>query len=190
MKKIITILLVCLSMLSYGQLRDDVRRSENGKYIEYYEAAFMPGGGYNFFFPTASDSLGTFRGFSPEFIIFNSINQNQNRGPSHVRISASISILQSDKEDIKNMLKYGVALNLSIERNPRRNFLIPYFGLEFGGLTLNRFNTIQFTPVGGIFLFYNHHFVVSASGGYVYPLNGFETLSGAFANATINFTLW
>ncbi|HAS41680.1 MAG TPA: hypothetical protein DCS93_14455 [Microscillaceae bacterium] len=190
MKKIVTILCICLSAWSYGQRKDGIKRSENGRHIEFYEAWFMPGGGYNFFFPAASDSLGQFSGFSPEFIIYNSINQNDNRGPSHVKLAASISILQSDKEGIQNMLKYGLALNLSIERNPRRNFLIPYFGLEFGGLTHNNFNTLQFTPVGGVFLFYNHHVVVSALGGYVYPLNGFETLSGAFANATINFTLW
>ena len=176
--------------LSYGQSKYGPKKSDNGKYIVDHEAFVMPGGGYNFYFPSASDSLGTFSGFSPEFLIYNYVRQNDGRGPSHLRWYGSISILQSDKAGIANMLKYGMGLNLSLERNPHRNFLIPYFGLEFGGLNQEKFNTLQFTPMGGVFLYYNHRIIVSAYGGYVYPLKEFEKLSGTFINATINFTLW
>lgn len=67
------------------------------------------------------------------------------------------SILQSNKAGVANMLEYGLSLNLSVERNPKCNFLIPYFGLAFGELTQERFNTLQFTPMGGIFLYYEEH---------------------------------
>ncbi len=186
----ITLVLLCVAFLGYGQSKYGPKRSESGKYIVDHESHVMPGGGYNFYFPSASDSLGTFSGFSPEFLIYNYIRQDESRGPSHLRFYGSISILQSNKEGVANMLKYGLGLNLSVERNPHRNFLIPYFGLEFGGLNQESFNTLQFTPMGGLFLYYDHRLVVSTSGGYVYPLKEFEKLSGAFFNATINFTLW
>lgn len=186
---ILTLWLLSLTYLGFAQSKFGPKKSENGRYIVDHEAWVMPGGGYNFYFPSA-DSLGSFSGFSPEFLIFNSVNQNDYRGPSHIRLYGSISILQSNKAGVANMLKYGLGLNLSVERNPRRNFLIPYFGLEFGGLTQERFNTLQFTPMGGVFLYYDHRIIVGAFGGYVYPLNEFERLSGAFINTTINFTLW
>ena len=156
-----------------------------------YETTFMPGIGYTFFQPKASDSIGLFTGIAVEYLIFAKVSQNDKRGPSHIRFYTKLNILNSNKKDINSMFSYALGLDLSIEKNPKRSFLIPYFGLEFGGLSQKKFGTcIQFIPTLGIHILSKKNIFINLHTGYVYPVSNFEMLQGWFGQAGINFALW
>jgi hypothetical protein len=156
-----------------------------------FETWFMPGLAYTYYQPKSTDSIGYFSGLTVEYLIYAKVEQNDGRGPSHVRWYSKLNILKSSKSDINSMFMYTLGLDLSLEKNPKRSYLIPYFGLEFGGMSQKQFgSTIQFTPTLGIHLLAKKNIFINVHGGYVYPVSNFETLQGWFGQAGLNFALW
>lgn len=156
-----------------------------------FETYFMPGLGYTFYQPKANDSIGYFSGLTVEYLIYGKVEQNDNPGPSHVRFYSKLNILKSNRATINSMFMYTLGLDLSLEKNPKRSFLIPYFGLEFGGISQKQFgSTVQFTPTLGIHILSKKNLFINIHGGYVYPLSNFEMLQGWFGQAGLNFALW
>ncbi len=167
----------------WGRNKDD-----NTNYFDNY---FQPGAGYSFYAPKASDSLGRFSGVVIEYLIWAGVRQNEDRGPSHTRLYTKINILKSDKNNVSDMFMYGAGLNFSFERNPKRSYLIPYFGIELGGISQRNIgSTFQMTPLLGVHLLARRNIFVNLHGGYVYPINDFERLQGYFGQLGINFALW
>jgi hypothetical protein len=156
-----------------------------------YSTWFMPGLSYAYYQPKAMDSLGSFSGLSVDYLIFTSENQNESHGPSHVRIYGKLNILNSDKSAVSPMFSYMLGVNMSVEKNPNRSFLIPSFGLEFGGLTnKNLGSTALFVPTFGLYLLSKKNLYINVNGGYYYPISNLELLRGWYAQAGVNFTLW
>jgi hypothetical protein len=156
-----------------------------------FKTYFMPGVSYTYYQPKAADSIGHFTGFAVEYLIYAKVHQNDNPGPSHVRVYSKLSMLQSNISTINSMFMYTLGLDLSLEKNPKRQFLIPYFGLEFGGISQKQFGTTtQFTPTFGIHILSSKTLFINIHGGYVYPFSNFETLQGWFGQAGVNFALW
>lgn len=155
-----------------------------------FETYFMPGLGYTYYKPEA-DSIGSFKGLAVEYLIFAQVHQNDEAGPSHVRLYSKLNILKSDSAHINSMFMYTLGLDLSLEKNPKRTFLIPYFGLEFGGISQKQFGTtMQFTPTLGIHLLSKKNIFINIHAGYVYPISNFEALQGWVGQAGINFAMW
>jgi len=156
-----------------------------------FDRFFMPGLGYTYYQPKGVDSIGRFSGVSIEYLIYAGSKQNDESGPSHVRFYAKLNILNSDKEDISSMFMYTMGLDLSLEKNPKREFLIPYFGLEFGGLSQKQLGgSLQFAPTLGVHILAKKNLFIGTRAGYVCSLSDFETLQGWFGQATVNFVLW
>lgn len=156
-----------------------------------YETWFMPGLGYSFYQPKLSDSVGYFHGVNVEYLIYAQVHQNDRSGPSHVRVYCRLNILKSTKSHIGSMFIYTMGLDLSLEKNPKRTFLIPYFGLEFGGLSQKQLgSTVQFTTTLGIHLLSKKNIFINIQGGYVYPVTKFEALRGWCCQAGVNFAFW
>jgi hypothetical protein len=156
-----------------------------------FQTYFMPGLAYAVFQPKATDSLGQFSGLTVEYLIYAKVEQNDESGPSHFRFYSKLNILQSTKSSINSMFMYTAGIDLSLEKNPKRSFLIPYFGLEFGGLSQKQLGTtVQFTPTFGIHLLSKKNLFINVHGGYLYPIANFETLQGWFGQAGLNFALW
>ncbi|MCU0434670.1 MAG: hypothetical protein MUC87_14540 [Bacteroidia bacterium] len=152
---------------------------------------FMPGLGYKYYQPKASDSTGSFSGLTVEYLIYAKVEQSDDPGPSHVRFYSKLNILRSDKSNINSMFMYTLGLDLSLEKNPKRTFLIPYFGLEFGGISQKQFgSTVQFTPTFGIHVLSKKNLFINLQGGYMYPISNFEMLQGWMGQAGVNFALW
>ena len=156
-----------------------------------FETAFMPGLSYSHFVPKKTDSTGNFSGFAVEYLLFAKIYQNPKSGPSHVRWYARFNMLRSDKKGISDMFNYALGLSLSIEKNPNRVLFIPYFGLEFGGLSQSKWGTTAaFTPTLGLHLVSKKNLFVNFQGGYVYPITNFDMLQGWNFQCGVNFALW
>ncbi len=157
-----------------------------------FESYFMPGLAYTLYQPKISDSLGLFSGVAVDYLIISNVNQTDNHsGPSHVQWYAKLNIMKSDRKEIGSMFMYTTGINLSFEKNPNRLFLIPFFGLEFGGMSQKQSGTtVQFTPTFGLHLLAKKNIYLKVHGGYVYPISNFENMQGWTAQAGLNFALW
>jgi len=163
--------------------------------IEYdkinFETSFMPGLSFAYYLPKETDSTGNFMGLAIEYLLYASIFQNDNPGPSHVRLYSKFNMLNSDRKGISDLFLYSVGISLSIEKNPKRIWVVPYFGLEFGGMSQKKWGTTaQFTPTLGLHIISKKNIFVNAQGGYIYPVTKFDLLQGWYFQGGINFALW
>ena len=155
----------------------------------------MPGAHFAFYRPDgASGTALQWLGISLEYVLNNWIIRDEKRGPSHGKVYLTTSLLRSDVRPELTLI-YGMGTHLSFERNPSRDYLLPFFGFELGGIYsphreghLNRF---QITPRTGINLYASESSFVSLSGGYLIPpFGGLEALRGWRADFGLHFTLW
>jgi hypothetical protein len=153
-----------------------------------WEGFFMPGASYSLYVPRGADE-GVFHGPAFELLIGGWIHRNENRGPSHGRVYASVGLLQSTVD--VDAVSAAIGFDLSIERNPTRSYLIPFFGLEAGGLFRQGAPSIaQFTPSLGVHLITGRNLFLNISGGYLFPTARIDDLLGYTARASLNVSLW
>ena len=188
MKKIIfCVLFLCCTFQAFAQNKEKEKPNIDAE----FERAFMPGGGYSVFLPKGRDSLGTLSGAFIEFLFYSHVAQNDDAGPSHIRLYGKLNMLNSSKKDVTDFFLYAVGLDMSLERNPKRNYFIPYFGLEMGGISNQKFGTsLQFTPTLGVHLVSRQNLFVNLQAGYMYPVNNFDLLQGYNFQAGLNFSFW
>lgn len=183
-----------------GEYQFRVEASRGGKVNSYpfkvnveeeWETFFMPGVQYSLFAPTQSERFGTFQGIGIEYLVVGWIHRNENRGPSHGRLYVDLDLLFSDKEGVSEALMYTIGLQLSLERNPRRSFLIPFFGLDTGGFYQEEAgNLAHATPIGGIYLWASQNAFFHVTGGYFFPTRKLEELRGPRVRVGFNVSLW
>jgi len=157
----------------------------------YFHTVFMPGLSYSYYQPKATDSLGRFSGITVEYLLYAHVHQTNDPGPSHLRLYIKLNILNSSKSDIHSLFGYALGVDLSLEKNPRRTFLVPYFGLECGEMVQNQFGSVfQLTPILGVHLLSLRNIFINVHAGYVYPFRNYDQLQGWFGQAGIDFALW
>lgn len=179
------------------------------KVVEEWETFFLPGLAATTYIPRNTDDLGIFNGISLNYVFLAWVHRNEKRGPSHGRIYFKVDILNSTESKVEDMIYYAFGIDLSFERNPRRPFLVPIFGLEIGGSYTSRRvldedctvtaendcmkklgGVFHFTPTFGVHLWSDRNFFVSLTGGYTFPLQDDENLRGWRVNLGLNFTMW
>jgi|GEM_PF-1538272 len=149
---------------------------------------FLPGISYSFYLPRGADQ-GLYHGPAFELVLGGWINKNEDHGPSHGRVYASIGYLESTAGT--DAVSAALGFSLSVERNPTRSFLIPYFGLETGGIfRQNAVSVAQFTPSLGIYIWSGRNVFLNVSGGYLFPTARIDDLLGYTARASLNLALW
>jgi len=157
----------------------------------HYESYFMPGALYTVYQPAGKDSLGTFSGIAIEYVIFALVRDDEGRGPSHSRMYLKFNILNSTKKDIQSLFTYSLGFDLSLERHPNRKYLIPFFGLEIGGMSQKQLGGIlQFTPTFGLHILATHSIYLSARAGYQYTSTDFDMLKGWYGQAGLDIVFW
>ena len=184
MKKSFLYLLISLILpaKSYSQL---------GEPISNHESYFMPGGGYGLYFPEGLDTTGYYQGAIVEYLFYNKINQSSSWGPSHTRFYGKLQIMKGSSSELPSLFAYNVGVDFSFEKNPKRNVLIPYFGVELGGLSGKVYGTnFGFYPLAGLRLLAFKRITMGVSAVYSYPIKNFEIFRGWQAQSTINFSLW
>lgn len=159
---------------------------------EEWDDYFMPGIGYKVYTPKNSAKLGVYQGIVTEFVIYAKAKNklSSQSGPARVKTYANLSILKSTRDSARNIFNVNFGLNLSFEGKCNRKYLIPYFGLEVGGLFQRNYSSMQFTPVAGIQLFSNKRMIWTLQAGYNYTVKYFEDYSGMQYSSTFNLLLW
>lgn len=156
---------------------------------------FMPGFGAKLYIPKNVDSLGTYTGIMTEFIIYAYSRNSKTRrkygiAPSRAKTYGNLSIMKSNKGENHEIFFANFGLNLSFESKANRNFFIPYFGIETGGMFQRTFSSYHFTPLAGIQIISSKRAVLSIEGGYQYTTKRFDEFSGILVSTSLNFLLW
>jgi hypothetical protein len=88
-------------------------------------------------------------------------------------------------------LGYGLGFSLSLERNPQRRWLIPFYGVDLGGLRQDdapaRFH---WTPQVGLHVWSSQNVFVNARAGYRLMPGSLERWSGWYAGLGADVTVW
>lgn len=164
------------------------KRRTGSMFVTDFSTGFMPGAGYTRYKPSA-DSLGTFSGAVLEYLLYASIHQDDDPGPSHVRVYLRMAQLKNEHE--KWIQNFTAGVDLSFERNPHRNYMIPYFGIETGLLLqTGQTRLFHFTPTVGLHVLSTKRIFVNIQTGYLYTIKLVDTFKGNVTQATVNFTLW
>jgi len=161
---------------------------------EEWETFFMPGVQYSLWLPENRDEFGIIQGVSIQYLIAGWIHRNENHGPSHGRFYADIDLLRST-ESSNLGVAYSFGLTLSFERNPKRRFLIPYFGAEIGGIYQKpedgkKIHAGQINPLGGLNIWASRNIFVNVTVGYLVPFSYLQQLRGLRVKAGLNFSFW
>ena len=179
-------LLFCLGLSQFSQAQDE--KQEKRKAVDF-ENYLMPGAGYSMFFPRDTE-LGLMHGLSIEFVFFSQAERKL-RGPSHYRLYSRLNLLQSDKDTINGAFLYGFGGNFSFESTVYRNFMIPYFGLELGGIHQSQVaNSFQFSPQLGLHVVSTENISFNIFGAYTIATRSYDRLSGYHVGATLNVSFW
>jgi hypothetical protein len=152
---------------------------------------FMPGAAFDIYQPRNKD-IGEFYGPSVEFVFYtrSKTSYSKRSGPSRIKSYGKIGILNSTFEGSSDLLMVSAGLNLSFEAKTDRNFLLPYFGLDLGGLYGNSLRTFQFTPNLGVQFVSTDRIIWSGQAGYLYSIRDFDQYSGYNFKTSLNVLLW
>ncbi len=169
---------------------------------EEHESFFMPGVGYSLYVPGNIDKLGVFNGFAIEFLGIRWVHDNDKRGPSHGSIYLAFDVLFSagakpdaitGKVSVDPAFMPVLGFDLSIERNPARRFLIPYFGLEGGALFQQQTGTLGLIlPFAGLHFYSSRNVTIGVRAGYMLPFTSeqFADVAGVRARLSADVSFW
>ena len=158
---------------------------------EEWETFLMPGAVYSTWFPVAHSEYGVLHGPAFELMIAGWIHRTRNHGPSHVRIYTGLGLLTPTQETSHKAVQMNLGFDLSIERNPLRRALIPFYGLETGFFVQNEFGKPgYFTPLLGVHVWSDRNLFINLTGGYIFPTHHVDQLRGYLGKLSINFSAW
>lgn len=151
---------------------------------------FLPGVGYSMYSPR-DNARTIFHGLNLELVIAAWIHRNDNRGPSHGRVYINAELLNATGIKVPLMFAYSAGVTLSFERNPQRTWLIPYYGVELGGIVHNDLGAyFQTTPYAGAHLFSNPNVFLGARVGYRLVPSQIDDLAGMHYGVIADFSIW
>jgi Bacterial Ig domain len=150
----------------------------------------LPGVGYSIYSPRDPETT-VFHGLNLELVVAAWIHRNDNRGPSHGRIYLNAELLNATGLHIPLMFAYSAGLSLSFERNPTRNWLIPHYGVEVGGIIHDRFGAFfQTTPYAGVHLYSSPNVFLGARLGYRLVPSRVDDLAGIHFGLVSDISIW
>jgi len=162
---------------------------------EDWESYMMPGAGGTLVFPSGRETWGLVGGPVFQVLVASWIHSNDNYGPSHVRLFVDFAVVGSSAPGLTLGMLTNVGADLSIERNPARSFLVPFYGLQAGAFIHRNLEGGAIglvTPNVGVHIFSKRNIWLSTSIGYQLPLSGryFDELRGMKLALTFNFSMW
>ncbi len=156
-----------------------------------WESFLIPGAGYAAHRTRSADEIGVLYGPSIELLIAAWIHDNDNRGPSHGRVYLKSEFLSPSGSADALGLAYGLGFDLSLERNPRRTWLVPNYGMELGGIVSDDLDhAFQATPYLGLYVWSTRNVFIQVQGGYRIVPAYMDELSGWYGGGTFNFSIW
>jgi hypothetical protein len=187
MKNVFLLMALLFSITAFSQKAVKVNMNP----VNDWESFMVPGVGYGAYMPRDWQTAGIFHGVTTEFTFY-TLNRPAYKGPAYLRTYGQFTLMQSTEGKGTNLFSYGAGICLSFEREIKRKAMVPYFGIEMGGMhRTDAGGAFQFMPTLGINLIATKNVTWYLQGGYMYAANkNFNTLSGGMSNTGILVTFW
>ncbi len=162
------------------------------KYIKnyYFEKGFVPGLNYQYYKPNVQNLTGAYTGAAFEYLFYAKVHNDDEMGPGQLRFYGKLGYLSGNNSSESLITDLSMGLTMSFEKDPKRTFLVPYFGMEMGSFFMTDHNIAYYMPMAGLQLLALNGIFIGANGGYIYTNTHFEAWRGYFAQANIDISLW
>jgi hypothetical protein len=118
-------------------------------------------------------------------------DNSQAFGPSQGKLRFDIGALGSTQADQGAMAMYRGGAQVSFERNASREFLIPYFAADLGGLWTKQTGSHLLGDGGlGLYLLDRRAAIVDLEVDVVLPFSSAGELGGVRAQLAVSYALW
>ena len=112
-------------------------------------------------------------------------------GPSQGKLRLGAAVLGSQEMGTSAMVMYRGGAQVSIERNASRQFLIPYFNVDLGGLWSRATGSRLFVDGGlGVYLLHRRSAIIDLEIDGLLPFRDPGELGGLRAQLAVSFALW
>jgi hypothetical protein len=112
-------------------------------------------------------------------------------GPSQGKFRFGAGVLRSTEMDAGTMVMYRGGAQVSFERNASRQFLIPYFAVDIGGLWTKATGSRGFVDGGlGLYVLHRRSLIVDLEVSGVVPFRDPSALGGVRTQLAVSFALW
>ena len=137
------------------------------------------------------DGSGPWYGGGIEAVLLAWSDNSQAFGPSQGRIRFDVGALGSSKMDTSTMVMYRGGAQVSIERNASRQWLIPYFDVDLGGLWTSQTGSRAFVDGGvGVYVLHRRGTIVDLEVDGLLPFREPQQLGGARVQLAVSYSLW
>lgn len=164
---------------------------------EQIDSFVMPGIEYALYVPSddlpGAANLGVFQGVTAQFCIWCFIHRTDKRGPSHGKIYVDFDLLAPVTTNASALFMSTIGFSLSLEKNPSRRWLVPFFGAEMGIFYQKQTETLAMAfPFAGAYLFSSANFSLTARVGTLLPFSSerFNQVFGLRAGLGVNVAFW
>lgn len=152
---------------------------------------FAPGLASMVFVPNAASSLGAFVGGGVEILLWAFTQRGHRLWPSHGRVYFDVQVLAPTRAGTEPMVDGAFGFDISLERTPRRRYLLPFAGAEVGVAFQKDKGTFGWgTPLAGLYVWASPRARVSVRGGYALPTTGDQDVRGVRLGASIDWAWW
>ena len=133
----------------------------------------------------------TFYGGGVEAVLIAWSDNSQAFGPSQGRIRADVGVMTSNAINAGTLVMYRTGAQVAFERNASRDFAIPYFAVDFGGLHSFETGRRWFVDGGvGMYVIHRRGLVVDAEVTGLLPFRDASVLGGVTTRLALSFALW
>lgn len=142
-------------------------------------AMFRPGALAATYIPRG-DGTGSFVGGGASISLFDWAIHRSAGGPGFGRIAADLAVLTDVELGSRKAFAWRFGPSLSFESNPSRRFVIPFYAVHLGGLSVERAGGHRAFVDGGlgVALVRTHAFLVDLEGTYAVPFASTATWAG------------
>lgn len=195
MKRLILFCLALISCLSVFAQDEPVNWeppvNSEPKEREEWSRRMSPSIGYGAFLPRDRNGSAVFHGVNTELSFYSTTRYGYD-GPGFFRIYTRFSMMKDAENSARGLFTYAMGTNLSFEKGVKRKFLVPYYGIELGGMNRSDLGgAFQITPLLGLNILSFPNFAWNLQGGYTYATSrNFNQMSGVFAASGITISFW
>ena len=131
----------------------------------------------------------TFYGGGVEAIWLAWSDNSQAFGPSQGRVRSTIGVYRG--EDAGTLVMYRTGAQVAFERNASRDFVIPYFAADLGGLSSDATGRRWFVDAGlGLYVIHRRGVILDLEVTGVLPFRDADQLGGVTSRLALSFSLW
>ena len=143
------------------------------------------------FVPNNVPRLGVFSGGGAELVIYAYAQRNNPAWPSSGRFYLDLIAAGSTQPGVSAMFDAALGFDITVERSPRRRYLLPAVGIETGVTGQGQTGVYGWgMPIASLYLFWSAQTRVVLKGGYLLPTTADQDTRGFRFGVSFDFGWW